>query len=131
MLVNVLPNLFLRSVTHPLKDLFPPDILQPPIQIPNLLTNLAHLALIRTLDRARLPNRHIQRQFHHARPLPASKPSPARFRGREANPVVAGVGGAECKFSCVRAFGVDDGVVFVEDFVDGYEDAEVGVGGVG
>ena len=45
--------------------------------------------------------------------------------------MVAGVGGAECKFSCVRAFGVDDGVVFVEDFVDGYEDAEVGVGGVG
>ena len=45
--------------------------------------------------------------------------------------MVAGVGGAEGEFAGVGAFGVDDAVVVVEDFVDGYEDAEVGVGGEG
>lgn len=97
------------------------------------MTNLAHLSLIRTLNRARLPDRHIQRQFHLARPLAAAKPSPARVGGREADAVVAGVGGAEGEFAGMRAFGVDDAVVVVEDFVDGYEDAEVRVGceGVG
>ena len=45
--------------------------------------------------------------------------------------MVAGVGGAEGEFAGVRAFGVDDAVVVVEDFVDSYEDAEVGVGGEG
>lgn len=114
-----------------MKDLFPPDILQPTVQIPNLLTNFAHLSLIRTFYRARLPNRHIQRQLHHARSLPASKPSTPRFGGREADAVVAGVSGAECEFPCVRAFGVDNAVVVVKDFVNGYQDAKVGVGGVG
>ena len=95
------------------------------------MTNLAHLPLIRTLNRARLPNRHIQRQFHLARPLAAAEPSPAGVGGREADAVVAGVGGAEGEFAGVGTFGVDDAVVVVEDFVDGYEDAEVGVGGEG
>ena len=114
-----------------MKDLFPPDILQPTVQISDFLTNLAHLSLISTLNRARLPNCHIQRQLHHARSLSAGKPSPTRFRGREADAVVAGVGGAECKFPCVGAFGVDHTVVVVEDFVNGYQDVKVGVGCVG
>ena len=63
--------------------------------------------------------------------MPAAKPSSAGIGGREADAVVAGVGGAEGEFAGVRAFGVDDAVVVVEDFVDGYEDAEVGVGGEG
>ena len=63
--------------------------------------------------------------------MAAAKPSPAGVGGREADAVVAGVGGAEGEFAGVRAFGVDDAVVVVEDFVDGYEDAEVGVGGEG
>lgn len=45
--------------------------------------------------------------------------------------MVAGVGGAEGELASVGAFGVDNAVVVVEDFVDGYEDAKVGVGGVG
>jgi len=51
--------------------------------------------------------------------------------GREADTVVAGVGGAEGEFAGVAAFGVDDAVVGVEDFVDGYGYGEVGVCGVG
>ena len=45
--------------TNPLENLLPPYILQPRVQIPHLLHNLADLALIRALDGARLPNRHI------------------------------------------------------------------------
>ena len=45
--------------------------------------------------------------------------------------MVASVGGTEGKFTGVRAFGVDDAVVVVEDFVDGYRYGEVGVCGVG
>ncbi len=63
--------------------------------------------------------------------MAAAKPSPAGTGGREADAVVAGVGGAERKLAGVGPFGVDNAVVVVEDFVDGYEDAEVGVGGVG
>ena len=95
------------------------------------MTNLAHLSLIRTLNSARLPNRDIQRQLHHARPLPAAKPSPSGVGGREADAVVAGVGGAEGELARMGSFGVDNAVVVVEDFVDGYEDAEVGVGSEG
>lgn len=39
--------------------------------------------------------------------------------GREADAMVAGVGGAKGEFSGLGAFGVDDAVVVVEDFVDG------------
>jgi len=51
--------------------------------------------------------------------------------GREADSVVAGVGRTEGEFAGVRAFGVDNPVVAVEDFVDGYGYGEIGVGGVG
>ena len=47
--------------------------------------------------------------------------------GLEADAVLAGVGGAEGEFARVGAFGVDDAVVVVEDFVDGDGDGEVGV----
>ena len=47
--------------------------------------------------------------------------------GLEADAVLAGVGGAEGEFARVGAFGVDDAVVVVKDFVDGDGDGEVGV----
>ena len=47
--------------------------------------------------------------------------------GLEADAVLAGVGGAEGEFARVGAFGVDNAVVVVEDFVDGDGDGEVGV----
>lgn len=45
--------------------------------------------------------------------------------------MVAGVGGAEGEFAGVRAFGVYDAVVIVEDFVDCDCYGEVGVAVVG
>ncbi len=55
--------------------------------------------------------------------------------GREADTVVAGVGGAEGELAGVGATGVDDAVVVVEDFVyrdgDGHLrvlDVSIGVG---
>lgn len=49
--------------------------------------------------------------------------------GREADAVLASVGGAEGELAGVGSFGVDDAVVVVEDFVDGDGDGEVGVRG--
>ena len=49
--------------------------------------------------------------------------------GREADAVLTGVSGAESKLAGVRAFGVHNAVVIVEDFIDGYGDGEVGVCG--
>ena len=45
--------------------------------------------------------------------------------------MVAGVGGAEGEFTCVRTLGVDDAVVVVEYFVDGDGYTEIGVYGEG
>ena len=41
--------------------------------------------------------------------------------------MLTGIGGAESELAGVRTFGVDDAVVVVEDFVDGYGDGEVWV----
>ena len=43
--------------------------------------------------------------------------------------MLAGVGGTEGEFAGVGALGVDDAVVVVEDFIDGYGDGEVWVRG--
>ena len=51
-------------------------------------------------------------------------------RGREADAVVARFGGAEGELAGVRAFGVHDTMIVVEDLVDGYGYGEVRVGSV-
>ena len=61
----------------------------------------------------------------------AQPPSHRSTGRREADTVLACVGGAEGKFPRVGAFGVDDAVVVVEDFVDGDGDGEVRVCGEG
>lgn len=45
--------------------------------------------------------------------------------------MVTGVGGTEGEAAATRALLGDDAVVVVEDFVDGYGYAEIGVGGEG
>ena len=45
--------------------------------------------------------------------------------------MLAGVGGAEGEFAGVGAFGVDDAVVIVKDFVNGDGDGEIRVCGKG
>jgi hypothetical protein len=49
--------------TDPLENLFPPNILEPPIQIPDLLHNILNFALIFALDRACLADGQIKRQL--------------------------------------------------------------------
>jgi hypothetical protein len=46
-------------VTYPLENLFSPDILQPRVQILDLLHQRLHLVLVRALNLACLANRHI------------------------------------------------------------------------
>ena len=107
--------------TYPLENLLPPNILQPPIQIPHLLHNIIHLALIRPLNRARLPNHQIQSKLDPRLRLSTTKPSAARrgvVRG-EADFVFAAVGGSESEAAFGGAFLVDDAVVVIENFVDG------------
>lgn len=83
--------------THPLKDLLPSDILQPPIQVLHLLHNILDLTLIRTLDGTGLPNRQIQSELDSALGMKRRQPTrpTGRRRRREADLVVAGIRGAE------------------------------------
>lgn len=116
-----------KRTTYPLENLLPPNILQPGVQILDLLRDVVDLALVRALDLARLANDQIQRELDGAVDPAAGKPSAARgnvLRG-DAEPVLTAVGGAEGKFSSVGAALCDDAVVVVEGFLDGYEDAGV------
>lgn len=79
-----------------MENLLALDILQPAIQVLNLLDNILNLALVLTLNRARHPDCQVKRQFHASETLPAE---PARMacavRRGEANLVVAGISGCE------------------------------------
>ena len=55
----------------------------------------------------------------------AQPPTLRATSGHEADTVFTGIGCAESEFAGVRAFGVDDTVVIVEDFVDGYGDGKI------
>lgn len=82
--------------TNPLENLLPPDVLEPPIQISDLLHDILNFALILALDRACLADRQVQRQLRGAEGLPGEPAGVGRgVRGREADLVVAGVGGGE------------------------------------
>ena len=59
----------------------------------------------------------------------AQPPTLRATSGHEADTVFTGIRCAESKFAGVRAFGVDDTVVVVEDFVDGYGDGKVRICG--
>ncbi len=113
-------------------NLLPSNILQSPIQIPHLLRNLTHLPFIRALNCARLSNCQIHREFHLSLTLATAQPSPSSVsRWREADTVVAGVGGAEGELAGVRALSIDNPVVVVEDFIDGYGNGHIWVWDVG
>ena len=54
------------NLTYPLENLLPPDILQPAVQVLDLLRDIINLALVRALNLACLPDRHVQREFDSA-----------------------------------------------------------------
>ena len=108
-----------------MKHLFPTNILQPSIQILNLLHNILHLVLIFRLDLARLTDSHVQGDLDGAgrgTAQPAAADGGVGL-GSDADLVQTGVGGGEGEAAGVAVALGDDAVVVVEGFVDGYEDA--------
>lgn len=116
-----------------MENLFSPDVLQPRIQILDLLHNIINLALVRALNLARLANNHIQLKLDSS--MHSTSPKPTSARGYilrcEAEPVLARVGGRECEAALARSTLGYDSVVVVKGLFDGDKDADVGFGLVG
>lgn len=122
---------------YPLEDLLPPDVLQPAIQLFDLLYDGVDFALVLALDLARLADRHVHREFHSAQHV-AGSAEPAMHtlgrgaRRREAKTVQARVGSTEGEFGG-RGRGLcglsDNAVVVVKGLFDGEVDVEIRRGG--
>lgn len=127
------------KITHagayPLEDLLPSDILQSGIEVLDLLHDILDLALVRTLDGAGLADREVEVQLDASDRMASAQPTACRRSGRggEADFVVTRVRGAEREATSAGTPLRNDAVVVVECLVDGYGDADVGVGreGVG
>ena len=112
----------------PLEHLLAADVQQAAVEVLDLLHDALDLALVGTLDVAALADDEVEAEFDAADGLAGAEPAVrgGAGRGRKADAVVAGVGGAEGEAAFGGAFGGDDAVVVVEDFVDGDGHAEVG-----
>lgn len=121
------PHRYSMVTTHSLENLLSPNILQPSIQVLNLLYNIRNLALILTLDLTRLTNRQIQVQSYTTQRMARAQPTTcADIRIRlEADTMLAGVRSGESETAGVAAALRNDEVVIIEDFFDGDFDAEV------
>jgi len=116
-----------------LKHLLPPNILQPAVQILDLLHQILHFTLVRAFDGARLADGKVEVELDLPARNAVAQPSPARpgVCRREADTVVPAVRGGECEAALCGAALVDDAVVVVEGLVDGDLDADAGGGFVG
>lgn len=114
--------------TYPLENLLSLDILQSTVQIPDFLHNICNLALVLALNRAGLSNCQIQSQLDTANGL-AAKPAAVTccVRWREADHVVARIGGREGEAAGRLPLAVYYTLVAVEDFLW----ANVSAGGQG
>lgn len=111
-----------RQRTYPLKDLFPSYIRQATIQILDPGHDVLYLALVRTLQGARLTDGHVQRELDAAHGGAATEP--ARTDGgrrREADLVLARVGRREGESTLGRSLLRDYAVVAAEDFLCRHE----------
>lgn len=119
-----------NAKTYSRINLLPPNILQPSIQIPHSDRQIRQLRLITTLNRTRLSNRQIQNQFNTAVILATDQPTPRQSvtRGQETDAVFTRIGGGESEASLGVAALVDDSVVGVEGFFDGYLETQAAVG---
>ena len=105
------------------------DILQPVVQILNLLCDVVDLGLIGTLNLARLTNRHVQVELDGAVHTTGSKPARRCYiLRRKAEPVLARIGCGEGKAPFAMASLCNDTMVVIESLLDGDEDANIGVG---
>jgi hypothetical protein len=102
-----------------LKDLLPPNILQPPIQILNLLNDIMDLSLIRRVQRAGLADGQVQLELDAAHVREGVEPaaSARRRRRREADLVLAGPVSCEGEFPGCSPLLRYYAVVFVENFL--------------
>lgn len=121
-------NLSECLVTYPLEYLLPPHVLQPAVQIPDLLRQIINLALVRALNLARLANRQVQRELH-AGMNTAAEPRTALLHilRNDAESVFSAVGSAEGEFARVGAALGDYAVIVIEYLFDGDEYADFGL----
>lgn len=114
------------EVTYPLENLLSPDVVQPSIEVLDLLHNILHLALVFRFDLAGLTNGDIQREADCIVSVP-----PAPRRGAaiwcQTDLVLARVGSREGESAGIRVALGDDTVVVVKGLVDGNQYLDVGV----
>ena len=115
---------------YPLEHLLPTNIVQPTIQVLDLLHNILHLPLILQLNVACLANRHVQR--HPDRLRSTRQPAPGRTAplGSQTDLMLTSISGGEREAARVAVTLGDDAVVIVEDLVDGNEHPHVLVDGI-
>ena len=106
-------------MTYSLEDLFPPDVLQPRVQVLDPRLDILKLILIGALNHTTFADSHVQGQFDAA--VRVGRAQPARLAalglGSEADLVVARVGSCEGEAARRRTFLGNDTVVTVEDLL--------------
>lgn len=106
------------------------DILQSRVQVAHLLGNILHFTLVGALDRASLSHGQVKLKLDGADGMAARQPA-AMLHGvdrREANAVLAAIGGGEGEATLGGGAVRDDAVVVVEGLLDCDVDAEAIVG---
>jgi hypothetical protein len=123
--VDALADIPELGLALPLEDLLALDVLQAGVQVADLLDHVLDLVLVRALDLGGVADGHVELEFDAAdlRAVEEEARGCGHVGGREAEAVVAGVGGCEDEFAARGGALGDDAVVVVEGFVDGYEDA--------
>lgn len=113
------------GLSFSLKDLLPPNILQPRVQISYFLHDLADLIFVRAFDLRCFANGHVEFEFDAADLRAAEEEARSCWDVGwcETEAVLAGIGGGEGEFAGGLAALGDDAVVVVENFVDSDEDA--------
>lgn len=117
--------------TFTLEHLLPPDILQPSIEVLDLLHNILNLSLIRALDLARLTDGNVKSESNSALRVVRQ---PTSIGGhvvrRKADLMLSAISGREGETAIGIAPLGDDSVVVVEGLVDGDEHVYARVGDV-
>lgn len=112
---------------YPLENLLASNVLQPRVQVLDLLGQCLDVRLVCALDPARLSDSHIQRELDGAVNATAQPASALHVLGSDANAVLTRVSGAEGEFAFARTALGDDAVIVVECLLDGDEDTSVWV----
>lgn len=123
--VHTLADISELRLALTLETLLALNILQARIQIAHFLDHIIDLVLVRALDLGSVADGHVELELDAAGLGAVEEVAGGRgdVGGREAETVVAGVGGGEDEFAAGLGALGDDAVVVVEGFVDGYEDA--------